>query len=142
MSTYSPKITDIQHDWFVVDAAEQTLGRLAARIAILLRGKHKPIFAPHIDVGDHVVVVNAARIRVTGSKLENKAYYRHSGYPSGLKRVFLGEMMATHPEDALAKAVRGMLPRNKLGDAVFKKLKVYAGASHPHQAQNPKELNV
>jgi large subunit ribosomal protein L13 len=139
MTTYSTKISDIQRSWVVVDATDEILGRLAARVAILLRGKHKPMFVPHLDVGDHVIVVNAGKIRVTGQKLADKAYYRHSGYPGGLKKTTLAQLISTRPEDALSTAVRGMLPRNKLGDAMFKKLKVYAGPSHPHQAQKPEE---
>jgi large subunit ribosomal protein L13 len=142
VSTYSTKSTDIQHNWLVIDANGQILGRLAAQVAVLLRGKNKTIFTPHLDVGDHVVVINAAKIRVTGRKLESKMYYHHTGYPGGIKSVRLDALMATRPEEVVAKAVRGMLPRNKLGDAIFTKLKVYAGDSHPHQAQKPKEIDV
>ncbi len=140
MSTYSTKRTDIKQEWFLVDASGQTLGRMAARIAVILRGKNKPIYAPNIDTGDFVIVVNADKIRVTGRKLEDKLYYRHSGYPGGLRSVSLGRMMASSPATVIEKAVRGMLPRSKLGDAMASKLKVYAGPDHPHQAQMPKRL--
>ncbi|MCL4369378.1 MAG: 50S ribosomal protein L13 [Chloroflexi bacterium] len=140
MNTYSTREADINREWILVDAAGQTLGRLAARIATILRGKHKPIFAPHLDTGDFVIVVNAAKIRVTGRKPEAKLYYRHSGYPGGLKSVSLGLLMEQNPTRVIEKAVRGMLPRNKLGDAMARKLKVYAGPEHPHQAQMPKKV--
>lgn len=137
--TYSPKASDIKREWHVIDASEQILGRLAAHVAHLLKGKHKPIYATHLDTGDFVIVVNAAKIRVTGKKLQDKIYYRHSQYPGGLKAVTLGDMMATHPTRALEHAVKGMLPHNVLGRAMLKKLKVYAGPTHPHQAQAGKE---
>ncbi len=140
VSTYSAKSTDIKQEWFLVDASGHTLGRLAARVAVILRGKHKPTYSPHLDTGDFVVVVNAAKIRVTGRKLQDKLYYRHSGYPGGLRSVSLGEMMADRPARVIEKAVRGMLPKNKLGDAMAGKLKVYAGPDHPHQAQMPRKL--
>jgi large subunit ribosomal protein L13 len=123
-----------------VDAEGQTLGRLASRIATILRGKHKPQFSPAVDVGDFVVVVNAEKIRVTGRKLEQKIYYRHSGYPGGLREIRLDDQLQRHPTRVLEAAVRGMLPRNRLGRKMFKKLKVYAGPEHPHQAQRPKPL--
>jgi large subunit ribosomal protein L13 len=135
MRTFSLKGGDISRDWLVVDAADQTLGRLAARIARLLRGKHKPTYSPHLEMGDYVIVVNAARVRVTGKKLSDKVYYRHSGYPGGLKSVTLGELMATRPTRAIEMAVRGMLPHNRLGRKLLRNLKVYAGPEHPHEAQ-------
>lgn len=142
MRTYSAKPQEIQREWFVVDAQGQTLGRLATRVAAILRGKHKPFYTPHIDCGDFVVVVNAEKVRVTGKKLDQKIYYRHSGYPGGLKQVSLRRQLALHPERVIEAAVRGMLPKNRLGRKLFKKLKVYAGPAHPHQAQKPKLLNI
>jgi large subunit ribosomal protein L13 len=138
IKTYSPKLDDIQREWFVVDAQGKTLGRLASEIARLLHGKHKPIYATHMDTGDFVIVVNADKIRVTGRKLEQKRYYRHSGYPGGLKSRTLREMLDQYPERVIRIAVQGMLPKNRLGRQMIKKLKVYAGATHPHQAQQPK----
>ncbi len=135
MKTYSPKASEIARDWHVVDASGQILGRLATQIAQLLKGKHKAIYAPHMDVGDFVVVVNAEKVRVTGDKLEEKNYYRHSGYPGGLHAVNLGRVLSTHPTRVVEHAVRGMLPHNALGRAMFRKLKVYAGPTHPHRAQ-------
>jgi large subunit ribosomal protein L13 len=140
--TYSAKPQEIQREWLVVDAQGQTLGRLATRVAALLRGKHKPFYTPHIDCGDFVIVVNAEKVRVTGRKLDQKIYYRHSGYPGGLKQVSLRRQLALHPERVVEAAVRGMLPKNRLGRKLFKKLKVYAGPAHPHQAQKPKVLNI
>ena len=137
MKTYVVKADEIEHGWWVVDAADQTLGRLATRVATLLEGKHKPVYSPHLDTGDHVVVINAARIRVTGNKLDQKSYYRHSGYPGGLKEENLRTLMARKPEIVIERAVKGMLPQNRLGRAMFKKLRVYRGADHPHQAQQP-----
>jgi large subunit ribosomal protein L13 len=137
VKTYAVKASEIERQWWVVDAADQTLGRLATRIATLLEGKHKPTYSPHIDTGDHVVVVNASRIRVTGNKLVQKRYYRHSGYPGGLKEESLEALMARKPELVIERAVKGMLPRNRIGRAMIKKLKVYAGPDHPHQAQSP-----
>ncbi len=142
MKTYAVKAGDIERKWYVVDAEGQTLGRLATRIAVILHGKHKPIYSPHMDTGDFVVVVNADKIRVTGQKMGQKMYYRYSGYRSGLKGTPLGEMMARHPARVLQLAVRGMLPRNRLGRQLIKKLKVYAGPEHPHQAQQPQKLEV
>jgi large subunit ribosomal protein L13 len=136
--TYSPKLDDIQREWFVVDAKDQTLGRLATQIATLLRGKHKPIYTPHMDVGDFVIVVNADKIRVTGNKLDQKIYYRHSGYPGGIKSRTLRELLDRYPDRVIRLAVRGMLPKNRLGRATIKKLKIYAGDKHPHQAQQPR----
>jgi large subunit ribosomal protein L13 len=135
VKTYSPKASDIVRSWHVIDASGQTLGRLATQIAQLLKGKHKPYYAPHIDTGDFVVVVNAEKIRVTGDKLEDKQYYRHSGYPGGLKSISLGRQLEKHPIRPLEHAVKGMLPHNALGRAMFRKLKVYAGPNHPHGAQ-------
>lgn len=142
MKTYSAKKSDIQREWFVVDAAGQNLGRLATRIATLLRGKHKPIFTPSMDTGDFVIVVNADKIAVTGRKLDQKMYYRYSGYPGGLTETSLRRMLEAHPTRVVEFAVRGMLPKNRLGRAMLKKLKVYAGATHPHEAQQPKPLDV
>ena len=135
MKTYSPKASDIVRQWHVIDASGQTLGRLATQIAQLLKGKHKVYYAPHLDVGDYVVVVNAEKVRVTGDKLEEKLYYRHSGYPGGLKSVTLGLQLQRNPAKVIEHAVRGMLPHNALGRAMFRKLKVYAGPTHPHSAQ-------
>jgi large subunit ribosomal protein L13 len=135
VKTYSPKASDIVRHWHVIDASGQTLGRLATQIAQLLKGKHKPYYAPHMDVGDFVIVVNAEKIRVTGDKLQNKMYYRHSGYPGGLKAVSLGRQLEKHPTRVIEHAVKGMLPHNALGRAMFRKLKAYAGPDHPHGAQ-------
>lgn len=135
MKTYSPKAADIVRSWHVIDASGQTLGRLASEIAQLLKGKHKAYYAPHMDVGDYVVVINAEKVRVTGDKLESKMYYRHSGYPSGLRAVKLGKQLETFPSRVLEHAVRGMLPHNALGRSMYRKLKVYAGPTHPHGAQ-------
>lgn len=142
IKTYTPKPEDIQREWYVVDAKDQTLGRLASQIATILRGKHKPIFSPHVDVGDYIIVINAEKIRVTGKKLDEKIYYRHSGYPGGLKQLTLRQQLDKHPDRVIQTAVRGMLPKNKLGRAMIKKLKVYAGSSHPHEAQQPKVLDL
>ncbi|MBI4299508.1 MAG: 50S ribosomal protein L13 [Chloroflexi bacterium] len=135
MGTYSVKAKDLQHSWHVIDAEGMVLGRLATQVASLLLGKHKPMYAPHLDNGDHVIVVNAAKVRLTGKKAEQKSYIRHSGYPGGLKVVSFTEMMQRHPTRVVEKAVRGMLPHNALGEARFRKLKVYAGPTHPHAAQ-------
>ena len=142
MRTFTAKTKDIEREWFVVDAEGQTLGRLASRIAPILRGKHKPIYTPHMDCGDYVIVINADKVRVTGRKLDQKMYYRHSGYPGGLKSISLRDQLAQHPERVIEAAVKGMLPKNKLGRRMFKKLKVYTGDSHPHQAQQPKPLEL
>jgi large subunit ribosomal protein L13 len=142
MKTFTPKPQDIQRDWHVVDAQDMILGRLASTIATRLRGKHKPEFAPHVDNGDFIVVVNAEKIRVTGNKMVEKKYYRHSGYPGGIKERSLQEVLAKHPERVITMAVKGMLPRNRLGRALLKKLKVYAGTEHPHAAQKPQPLDV
>jgi len=140
MKTFSPCGKDITRDWVVVDASDKVLGRLASMIADRLRGKHKPEFAPHVDMGDFVVVVNVEKVKVTGRKLDQKMYYRHSGYIGGLKETVLKDMMASKPGDVLVKAVKGMLPKNRLGRQLIKKLKVYAGEAHPHTAQQPKPL--
>ena len=141
MKTFSPTQEPIDHQWFVVDADNQVLGRLAAQIAHRLRGKHKPEFAPHMDNGDVIVVVNCEKIKVTGAKLEKKKYYHHSGYVGGLREITLDKLLAEKPADVLMHAVRGMLPKNRLGRAMLKKLKVYAGPTHPHTAQGPKPLS-
>ncbi|MFC7432325.1 MULTISPECIES: 50S ribosomal protein L13 [unclassified Agrococcus] len=135
--TYSPKASDVQHDWIVIDATDVVLGRLASHAAALLRGKHKATFAPHMDMGDHVIIVNAEKVALTGQKREQKLAYRHSGYPGGLKATSYVEMLERHPARTVEKAIRGMLPKNSLGRAQIKKLKVYAGAEHPHAAQQP-----
>lgn len=142
MRTYSTKVSDIERKWWVIDASGKTLGRLASEAAILLKGKHKPIYTPHLDVGDYVIVINAAQIKVTGNKLSKKLYYRHSNHPGGLKSISLGKMMDTYPTRAIEYAVEGMLPHNRLGRAMFKKLKVYAGPNHPHQAQVKAEAGI
>ena len=142
MKTFSPTPKDINREWFVVDAQEQVLGRLASQIAHRLRGKHKPEFAPHMDNGDFIVVVNCEKIKVTGKKLTDKKYYRHSGWVGGLKTTQLGDMLADKPARVLTAAVRGMLPKNRLGRAMLKKLKIYAGSEHPHTAQNPQPLTL
>jgi large subunit ribosomal protein L13 len=138
--TYTPRQSDIERRWFVVDANGQTLGRLASQVARLLAGKHKPMFATHIDTGDHVIVVNASRIAVGGDKLTTKVYARHSGYPGGFRQETLGDLLARRPEEVIRRAVKGMLPRNKLGVQQLRKLKVYAGAEHPHEAQQPEPM--
>jgi large subunit ribosomal protein L13 len=140
--TFTGKTAEIKQEWYVVDAQGLTLGRLAARIAPILKGKHKPTYTPHLDCGDFVIVVNADKLRVTGRKLDQKLYHRHSGYPGGLSTTTLRDQLARHPERVLELAVRGMLPKNRLGRRMFKKLKVYAGGSHPHQAQQPKPLEL
>ncbi len=140
--TYSTKASEITRDWWIVDADGQVLGRLAAEVAKILRGKHKPTYAPHLDTGDHVVVINASKVRLTGNKLEQKVWHRHSGYPGGLRTIGYDRLLATRPDLAVEKAVKGMLPRNRLGRAMVKKLKVYAGDQHPHDAQQPKSLEL
>ena len=140
--TFSPKDRDITRQWHVIDATDVVLGRLASHVAILLRGKHKPIFAPHIDTGDFVVVVNAEKVALSGSKLQDKRAYRHSGYPGGIHSVTYAELLARHPERAVEKAVKGMLPKNSLGRNMLRKLKVYAGPDHPHQAQQPVPFTI
>lgn len=138
--TYVTKEEDIQREWYVVDASGEKLGRLASRIARILRGKHKPIYSPAADTGDYVIVVNAEKIRVTGRKLDQKIYYRHSGYPGNLKKIPLRDMLEHRPERVIELAVKGMLPKNRLGRRMIKKLRVYAGADHPHAAQQPEPL--
>ena len=138
MKTFALKASEVQRDWWVVDAQGQTLGRLATHIATLLRGKHKPTFATHLDNGDFVIVVNAEQIKVTGNKLDDKKYYAYSGYPGGLRTTALRDMLATHPERVITAAVKGMLPDNRMSHQLMSKLKVYKGAAHPHRAQNPK----
>jgi large subunit ribosomal protein L13 len=140
MRTHSVKASEVRKDWYVVDAEGEVLGRLATRVATVLRGKHKPIFTPHLDTGDHVIVVNAAKVRLTGRKPEEKRYFSHSMYPGGLRWRSIGEVQSAHPERVIMSAVRGMLPKNRLGRALIKKLKVYEGAEHPHEAQTPKPL--
>jgi len=140
--TYTPKLNDVRRAWHVVDAEGLVLGRMATEIAVLLRGKHKTMFAPHIDTGDHVVVVNAAKVILTSDKQEKKVAYRHSGYPGGLRRRTYREVMETRPEDAVRHAVKGMLPKGPLGRSMIKKLKVYAGPTHPHTAQHPEVRQI
>jgi large subunit ribosomal protein L13 len=142
MTTFTAKAGEVQHSWFVVDAQNKVLGRLAVQIASRLRGKHKPEYTPHVDTGDFVVVVNASKLRVTGRKAERKTYYRHSGYPGGLKTTTFAKAHAAKPERVLTKAVKGMLPKGPLGYAMLRKLKVYAGDKHPHSAQQPKALDI
>ena len=142
MKTYTVKPGDVKRKWYVVDADGQTLGRLASRVATILKGKHKPIYTPHADVGDCVIIINADKIHVTGRKLLQKMYYRHSGYPGGLKSINLRDLLARHPTRAVEFAVKGMLPKNRLGRRMFKKLRVYAGDNHPHQAQRPEVLQL
>jgi len=142
VKTYTPKAKDIERGWYLVNAEGKILGRLASEIAKVLRGKHKPIYTPHLDCGDYVIVINADKVRVTGRKLDQKMYYRHSGYPGGLKSISLRNQLQKHPERVLEAAVRGMLPKNRLGRKMMRKLKVYAGDSHRHQAQQPKVLEL
>lgn len=138
MKTYATKSGDITRSWRLVDADGATLGRLATEVAAILRGKHKPSFSPHLDTGDPVIVVNAAKIRVTGNKLQAKRYFRHSGYPGGLKSENLERLLARRPEEVVRRAIRGMLPQNRLGEQMYRKLHVYAGPDHPHAAQKPR----
>ena len=142
MSTQSFKQTDLDQSWILIDAKDKTLGRLAAKIAPRLRGKHKPEYTPHSDLGDYIIVINANAINVTGQKLKQKKYYRHSGYPGGLKTKTLDKLLEISPEKAIISAVRGMLPKNKLGRKMLKKLKVYQEKDHPHQAQNPHKIDI
>jgi large subunit ribosomal protein L13 len=142
VKTYVVTPSDVEREWFVVDAAGKTLGRLASEIAPILRGKHKPIFTPRMDVGDYVIVINAEKVAVTGRKRQEKVYYRHSQYPGGFRAMTLEEMLEKHPTRVIKRAVRGMIPKNRLGEATMKKLKVYAGGSHPHQAQQPQPLEL
>jgi large subunit ribosomal protein L13 len=142
LKTFYAKPGEVEREWLVVDATDIPLGRLASQVASILRGKTKPQFTPHVDTGDFVIVVNCAKVKVTGNKLENSAKYRHSGYIGGLKKTPLATTMATRPEKAVADAVRGMLPKNTLGRAMGKKLKVYRGPEHPHKAQNPRQITL
>lgn len=142
MKTVSMRPQDVDHAWWIVDAENQTLGRLATEVAHRLRGKHKPQYTPHVDTGDYIIVVNADKVRVTGKKESDKIYWRHSGYPGGIKGTSVARMRETHPERIIEKAVKGMLPRNPLGRAMYRKLKVYAGAEHPHAAQQPTPLEL
>ena len=142
MTTFTAKAGQVQHGWYVVDAQGKVLGRLASQIAMRLRGKHKPEYTPHVDTGDFVVVVNAAKLRVTGRKTERKMYYRHTEFPGGIKQTNFAKLHAAKPERVLQKAVKGMLPKGPLGYAMLRKLKVYAGDKHPHSAQQPKALEI
>ena len=142
MKTISAKPETVKRDWYVVDASGKTLGRLATEIASRLRGKHKPVYTPHVDTGDYIIVVNAAKVAVTGNKGEDKMYYRHSGYTGGIKGVNFNKLIATKPELVIENAVKGMLPKGPLGYAMFSKLKVYGGAEHPHTAQQPQALDI
>ncbi|WP_404286191.1 50S ribosomal protein L13 [Glutamicibacter arilaitensis] len=142
MRTYTPKPADQTRQWFVIDATDVVLGRLAVQAATLLRGKHKPTFAAHMDMGDHVIIINAEKVALTGKKLQDKRAYRHSGFPGGLKSVNYAELLEKNPVLAVEKAIKGMLPKNKLSDAQLSKLKVYRGAEHPHAAQAPKALEI
>jgi large subunit ribosomal protein L13 len=142
MRTFSAKPEEVKHAWYVVDATDKVLGRLAAEIARRLRGKHKAIYTPHVDTGDYIVVVNAEKLRVTGAKAEDKKYYRYTGYPGGIRETTFGKMHARFPNRALEMAVKGMLPKGPLGYAMLRKLKVYGGGSHPHTAQQPKSLEI
>ena len=142
MRTYSPKPSDIERKWYVIDATDIVLGRLASQVAVLLRGKHKPTYAPHMDMGDYVIVINAEKIALTGSKRENKMAYHHSGFPGGLRAVNYAELLETHPERAIEKAVQGMLPKNRLARQHIKQLKVYAGPEHPHESNKPEPFEL
>ena len=142
MKTFTAKPEEVRRDWFVVDATGKTLGRLATELAARLRGKHKPVFTPHVDTGDHIVVINAARIRVTGKKMTDKVYHHHTGYIGNLKSITFAKLMEKAPEQALTLAVKGMLPKNPLGRAMMRKLRVFAGAEHTHQAQQPQPLDI
>ena len=142
MKTYTPKASEIERRWWVVDAAGKPLGRLATRLASILRGKHKPMYTPHLDTGDYIVILNAAKVRLTGAKEDQKTYFRHSGYIGGEKHIPFRRMIQTHPERVMELAVKGMLPKNALGRSMRKKLKVYAGTEHPHQGQDPQPLEL
>jgi large subunit ribosomal protein L13 len=142
MKTYSAKPAEVQHGWYLVDAQNKVLGRLATRIAQRLRGKHRPEYTPHVDTGDYIVVVNVDKLRVTGKKAQQKKYYRHTGYPGGIRETTFEVLHAKHPHRVLQKAVKGMLPKGPLGNAMLKKLKVYAGEGHPHSAQRPEALEL
>jgi large subunit ribosomal protein L13 len=142
MKTYSAKPESVQREWFIVDAAEKTLGRLATEIALRLKGKHKPEYTPHVDTGDYIVVINAEKVRVTGKKTTDKMYYRHTGYPGGLRSISFDKLIDHKPEMVIEQAVKGMLPKNPLGRDMYRKLKVYAGSEHPHTAQQPQTLEL
>ena len=142
MTTFSAKPADVKHEWFVIDATDKVLGRVASEVALRLRGKHKAIYTPHVDTGDFIVIINASQLRVTGAKSTDKIYYRHSGYPGGISATNFRDMQTKFPGRALEKAVKGMLPKGPLGYAMIKKLKVYGGAEHPHTAQQPKVLEI
>ena len=142
MKTFVAKPKEITRKWLLVDAEGKVLGRLATQVATILRGKHKPIFSPHVDVGDHVIIVNADKVRVTGKKSRTKQYFRHTGYPGGGRHTSFSDMLAKHPERILEAAIRGMLPHNKLGRQMYKKLKVYPGEGHPHEAQKPEKIEL
>jgi large subunit ribosomal protein L13 len=142
MKTHTPKAEEIDRQWWVVDAADKPLGRLATELARVLRGKHKPIYTPHLDTGDFVVILNAEKVRLTGAKADQKEYFRHSGYMGGERFIPFKKMIAKHPERVIELAVKGMLPKNALGRDMYRKLKVYAGTEHPHQSQNPQPLEV
>lgn len=142
MKTFSAKKNEVEKKWYVVDAKDKVLGRLASNIALRLRGKHKPIYTPHVDTGDFIVVINAEKVLLTGKKLKQKVYYRHSGYPGGLKSITAEKLQEKKPEELLRLVVKGMLPKNSLGRGMFKKLKVYAGVKHPHAAQRPEPLDI
>jgi len=142
LETYIPKLNEINQKWLVVDANGQILGRLASEVASILRGKNKPIFTPHMDVGDYVIIINAGKIRVTGKKAKTKKYYRHTGYPGGLRSDSYSDLIKSNPARILEKAIWGMLPHNKLGKKIYKKLKIYAGNEHPHEAQKPEKIEI
>ena len=142
MRTYNARNETASHDWYVVDASGKTLGRLASEIARRLRGKHKPVYTPHVDTGDYIVVINASQVKVTGNKSKDKIYYSHSGYPGGIKEITFEKLLAKKPERVIEIAVKGMLPKNPLGRAMYRKLKVYAGTEHPHAAQQPQQLDL
>ena len=142
MKTFSAKPHEVKREWFVIDATDKVLGRVASEVAHRLRGKHKAIYTPHVDTGDYIIIVNASKIRVTGNKTDDKLYHRHTGYPGGIRTMNFKEIQAKHPGRAIEKAVKGMLPKGPLGYAMIKKLKIYAGAEHPHSAQQPKPLEI
>lgn len=137
MKTYMAKPSEVTRKWYVIDAKDKTLGRLASQVASILKGKHLPTYTPHVDTGDHVIIINAEKIRLTGKKLQDKKYYRHSGYPGGIKSTTAGELLQRHPERVIKSAVWGMLPHNRLGRKMIKKMKIYVGSEHPHEAQQP-----
>jgi large subunit ribosomal protein L13 len=142
LKTFSAKAEEIERKWFLIDAEDKVLGRLASQVSRILRGKHKPIFTRHVDTGDHIVIINAEKVRLTGKKVSQKIYYRHSQYPGGLKEIGVERMLKEHPERVIEFAVRGMMPHNRLGRQMLKKLRVYAGSEHPHEAQKPEPLEI